>query len=66
MVNVDNTTTLEFGAGSDKFDDDIITPNLNNVGQSVNTNPNFETSIDPANFLKSDSYGSVLQIQLLL
>ena len=58
MVNVNNTMTLEFGAGTDKFDDEIVVPNLNNVGRTVSSSPNFETSIDPANFLKSDSYGS--------
>ena len=58
MVNVNNTMTLEFGAGTDKFDDEIIIPNLNNVGRTSSTSPNFETSIDPSNFLKSDSYGS--------
>lgn len=57
IVNPDNTTTLEFGAGSDKFDDEIIIPNLNDLGKTLNTR-NLETSIDPSNFLKSDSYGS--------
>ena len=58
MVNVDNTTTLEFGAGTDKFDDEIIVPNINSVGQTIASSPNLESSIDPSNFLKSDSYGS--------
>jgi hypothetical protein len=53
-VNQNNTTTLEFGAGSDKFDDEIITPNLNNIG----TTSSLDMAYDPANFLKSDSYGS--------
>jgi hypothetical protein len=58
IVNPDNTTTIEFGAGTDKFDDEIIIPNLNNVGRTLKTNGNFETAYDPSNFLKSDSYGS--------
>jgi len=59
IVNPDNTTTLEFGAGTDKFDDEIIIPNLNNVGKTKNiTGSNFETAYDPSNFLKSNSYGS--------
>lgn len=59
IVNPDNTTTLEFGAGTDKFDDEIIIPNLNNVGKTKNiTSSNFETAYDPSNFLKSNSYGS--------
>jgi hypothetical protein len=59
IVNPDNTTTLEFGAGTDKFDDEIIIPNLNNVGKTKNlTSSNFEVAYDPSNFLKSNSYGS--------
>lgn len=58
IVNPDNTTTIEFGSGSDKFDDEIIVPNINNVGRSLKTGGNFETAYDPSNFLKSDSYGS--------
>lgn len=58
IVNPDNTITLEFGAGSDKFDDEIIVPSLNNVGRTLKTGGTFETAYDPANFLKSNSYGS--------
>lgn len=58
LVNPDNTTTLEFGAGSDKFDDEIIIPNLDNLGKTLNTSKSLDTSIDPSNFLKSNSYGS--------
>ena len=58
IVNPDNTTTLEFGAGSDKFDDEIIVPSLDNVGRTLKTGGTFETAYDPANFLKSNSYGS--------
>jgi hypothetical protein len=58
IVNPDNTTTLEFGAGSDKFDDEIIIPGLNNLGKTMNTSASFENALDPSNFLKSNSYGS--------
>lgn len=56
-VNSDNTTTIEFGAGADKIDDEIIIPNLNNVGRILDTPASFEVAIDPANFLKTKSYG---------
>jgi hypothetical protein len=56
-VNSDNTTTIEFGAGKDKIDDEIIVPNLNNVGRIISTDPSFEVAMDPANFLKTKSYG---------
>ena len=62
-MNPDNTTTLEFGAGSDKFDDEIIIPNLDNLGKTLNTSKSLDTSIDPSNFLKSNSYGSALRTQ---
>ena len=58
IVNPDNTTTLEFGAGSDKFDDEIIIPSINNLGKTLHTSKNFENALDPSNFLKSNSYGS--------
>ena len=58
IVNVDNTTTLEFGSGSDKFDDEIIIPSLDNLGKTLQTTRNFENAIDPSNFLKSNTYGS--------
>ena len=56
-VNSDNTTTIEFGSGTDKIDDEIIVPNLNNVGRTIKTDPAFEVAMDPANFLKTKSYG---------
>jgi hypothetical protein len=56
-VNSDNTTTLEFGAGKDKIDEEIVIPSLNTVGSSLKATKNFESSYDPANFLKSDTYG---------
>lgn len=58
IVNSDNTTTIEFGAGSDTLDDQIITPNINNLGMVTNNLSNIEFPLDPANFLKSDNYGS--------
>jgi hypothetical protein len=58
IVNSDNTTTLEFGQGSDRLDDEIITPSLNNVGKNLQSVRGFDAPYDPSNFLKTDSYGS--------
>jgi len=58
IVNSDNTTTLEFGQGTDRLDDEIIVPSLNNVGMYLNSAKGFDVPYDPSNFLKSDSYGS--------
>jgi hypothetical protein len=56
-VNSDNTTTIEFGAGKDKIDEEIIIPSLNNVGELIKKTKGFEAAYDPSNFLKSDTYG---------
>jgi hypothetical protein len=56
-VNSDNTTTLEFGQGRDRLDEELITPSLDNVGRTVGSNKNFDIPYDPSNFLKTDSYG---------
>lgn len=57
IVNSDNTTTLEFGQGRDRLDEELITPSLDNVGRAVGSNKNFDIPYDPSNFLKTDSYG---------
>ena len=49
--------TIEFGAGTDKMDDEVIIPNLNNVGRLLSTQQSFEVAYDPSNFLKTKSYG---------
>ena len=56
-VNSDNTITIEFGAGVDKTDDEVIVPSLNNVGRVLNAERSFEVAYDPSNFLKTKSYG---------
>lgn len=55
-VNSDNTTTIEFGAGTDARDDELIVPN-NQVLTQSGIFKNLNVSYDPANFLNSKSYG---------
>ena len=57
LVNSDNTTTLEFGQGTDRLDEELIIPSLDSIGRAVGSNKNFDVPYDPANFLKTDSYG---------
>ena len=57
IVNSDNTTTLEFGQGTDRLDEELIIPSMDTVGRSVGSNKNFDVPYDPSNFLKTDSYG---------
>ena len=55
-TNSDDTTFIEFGAGTNVKDDEIIIPSVNTVSnQSLFRTEN--VSYDPANFLSSKSYG---------
>ena len=57
-TNTDNTTTIEFGKGDDKIDDELIVPSMSNVGRTLNSNRSIlDMGYDPSNFLKNDSYG---------
>lgn len=56
-VNSDNTTYLEFGAGTDSLEDEDIVPNVNSVKKgSIFTNST-GVALDPSNFLNSRGYG---------
>lgn len=55
-VNGDDTTFIEFGAGTNIKDDELVVPNVNTVSnQSIFRTEN--VSYDPANFLSSKSFG---------
>ena len=57
-VNADNTTTLVFGGGNSNSSDETLIPNFKNVGLGLNSSiDKLGASFDPANFLKSTSYG---------
>jgi hypothetical protein len=56
-IRDDNTTYLEFGAGTDGFDDELIVPNLNTVGRGLDNINKIDISYDPTNFLKTRTYG---------
>ena len=58
QINEDNTTTLVFGAGNSTSSDETFLPNFKNVGLGLNNSiDRLGASFDPANFLKSKSYG---------
>jgi hypothetical protein len=58
QVNVDNTTTIVFGAGNSASSDETFLPTFKNVGLGLNNSiDKLGASFDPANFLKSKSYG---------
>ena len=58
-VNGDSTTTIQFGAGDPSANDEVLVPNLKNVGLGLpNSISRLEESFDPTNFLKTKSYGT--------
>jgi hypothetical protein len=58
-VNEDSTTTLTFGSGDPTASDELLIPNLKNVGLGLpNSISRLEESFDPTNFLKTKTYGS--------
>jgi hypothetical protein len=57
-VNADNTTTIVFGGGNSTQSDETLIPNFKNVGLGLNSSiDKLGASFDPANFLKTKSYG---------
>jgi hypothetical protein len=57
-VNPDNTTTIVFGGGNSTSSDETLIPNFKNIGLGLNSSiDNLGASFDPANFLKTRSYG---------
>ena len=58
QINSDNTTTLVFGAGNSATADETLIPSFKNVGLGLQASINrLGESFDPANFLKTRSYG---------
>jgi hypothetical protein len=57
-VNSDNTLDLQFGSGDVNFSDETILPNPKNVGLGLaNSVTRLNQSIDPSNFLKTNTFG---------
>ena len=60
FIRPDGKTELRFGSGISVSSDEEIIPNPSNVGSNLPGTPSFlDTTFDPANFLKTDSYGQV-------
>jgi hypothetical protein len=58
QVNADNTTSLVFGGGNSSTADESLIPNFKNVGLGLRSSiDRLGESFDPANFLKTTSYG---------
>jgi hypothetical protein len=57
-INSDNTLDLQFGSGDTSMADETILPNTKNVGLGLaNSISRLNQSIDPSNFLKTNTFG---------
>lgn len=57
-VNDDFTTSIHFGGGDSSLSDELIIPNIKNVGLGLNSSiDRMGESYDPTNFLKTKTYG---------
>jgi len=58
FIRTDNRTELRFGAGISDSPDEEIVPNPDSVGSTLPGSPTYlNTAFDPANFLKTRTYG---------
>jgi hypothetical protein len=58
QINSDGTVSLVFGGGNSTSSDETLIPNFKNVGLGLNSSiDKLGASFDPANFLKTTSYG---------
>jgi hypothetical protein len=56
-VDDKNLTTLEFGAGSEGFSDEIVNMSSQAIGVGLSGVDKVRLPFDPSNFLKNESYG---------
>ena len=57
-VNDDFTTSIHFGGGDSSLSDELLIPNVKNVGLGLNNSiDRMAESYDPTNFLKTKTYG---------
>ena len=58
-INESGRTIIQFGAGDPSASDELLIPNLKNVGLGLPNSINrLEESFDPTNFLKTKTYGT--------
>lgn len=58
QINADNTTSIVFGGGNSSSGDETLIPNFKNVGLGLQSSiDKLGASFDPANFLKTRTYG---------
>jgi hypothetical protein len=66
-TNTDNTIDIQFGNGNSSMSDETILPNTKNVGLGLaNSVQRLNQSIDPSNFLKTNTFGVAPSGQLTI
>jgi hypothetical protein len=71
IVDENNLTTLQFGAGINGVDDEIVTFDSNLIGIGLSNAKSVNIPLDPSNFLNNENYGiaptnTTLTIQYLV
>ena len=57
-INPDRTSTIQFGIADPTSNDELVVPNLKNIGLGLpNSISRLDTSFDPTNFLQTRTYG---------
>lgn len=56
-IDSDNYTYIQFGANTENFENEVITPNSTNIGVGLSNLDKLNISIDGTNVLKYKSYG---------
>jgi len=57
MVNENNVTKIQFGAGINGTDDEIVTFDSNLINVGLTNLSNVNVPLDPSSFLKNENYG---------
>jgi hypothetical protein len=65
MVDENNVTTIQFGAGVNGVDDEIVTFDSNLIGVGLTNISKVNVPLDPSSFLKNENYGIAPQNTIL-
>lgn len=57
LVDENNNTSLQFGAGTNGVDDEIVTFDSNLIGIGLANASKVNVPLDPSNFLRNENYG---------
>ena len=64
-VDENNQTTIQFGAGINGIDDELVTFDSSLIGIGLSNGSNVNIPLDPSNFLRNENYGIAPQNTIL-